>query len=153
MPWTTQNLMNRRIEFAMKAVQTDNFRALCQEYGISPRTGYKWRDRFLEEGMSGMTELSRRPRGSPESVGEEVICRMVALKERLRHWGPRKIRAVYLRQWGEGPSESSFKRVLERCGMTEKRKVRRSQDAGRIANGRKATAPNEVWTVDFKEMK
>jgi putative transposase len=150
MPWAAQNLMNRRTEFAMKALQTDNFRALCREYGISPRIGYKWRDRFRQEGLGGMSELSRRPRRSPESVGEEVVCRMVALKERHRHWGPRKIRAVYLRQWGEGPSESSFKRVLERCGMTEKRKVRSSQEAGRIATGRKATAPNEVWTVDFK---
>lgn len=75
---------------------------------------------------------------------------MVKLKERHRHWGPRKIREVYLRQWGEAPSESSFKRVLERCGLTEKRKVRRSKEAGRIASGRKAAAPNEVWTVDFK---
>jgi len=150
MPWAAQNLMNRRTEFAMKALQTDNFRALCREYEISPRIGYKWRDRFVQEGLGGMSELSRRPRSSPESVGEEVVCRMVALKERHRHWGPKKIREVYLRQWGKGPSVSSFKRVLERCGLTEKRKVRRSQEAGRIANGRKATAPNEVWTVDFK---
>ncbi len=150
MPWAAQNLMNRRTEFAMKALQTDNFRALCREYEISPRIGYKWRDRFVQEGLGGMNELSRRPRSSPESVSEEVVCRMVALKERHRHWGPKKIREVYLRQWGKGPSVSSFKRVLERCGMTEKRKVRRSQEAGRIASGRKATAPNEVWTVDFK---
>ena len=150
MPWTAPNLMNRRTEFAMKALQTDNFRALCREYGISPRIGYKWRDRFLQEGLSGMSELSRRPRRSPESLGEEVICRMVAIKERHRHWGPKKIREVYVRRWGKAPSVSSFKRVLERCGLTEKRKVRRAPEAGRIANGRKAAAPNEVWTVDFK---
>jgi transposase InsO family protein len=75
---------------------------------------------------------------------------MVALKGRHRHWGPRKIREVYLRQWGEAPSESSFKRVLERCGLTEKRTVRRSNETGRVTSGKKAAAPNEVWTVDFK---
>jgi transposase InsO family protein len=74
----------------------------------------------------------------------------VKLKERHRAWGPKKIREVYLRQHGQAPSESSFKRVLERCGMTEKRRVRRVAETGRIADGRKATAPNEVWTVDFK---
>lgn len=150
MPWQPREVMNQRTEFALRALETDNFRALCREFGISPKIGYKWRARFLEEGIGGMSDQSRRPRSSPESVGEEAVCRMVKLKERHRHWGPRKIREVYLRQWGEAPSESSFKRVLERCGLTEKRKVRRSPETGRVASGRKAAAPNEVWTVDFK---
>ena len=34
--------------------------------------------------------------------------------------------------------------------MTEKRTVRRMPQTGRIASGKKATIPNEVWTVDFK---
>jgi putative transposase len=150
MPWTTQNLMNKRTEFAMKALQTENFRGLCREYGISPRVGDKWRDRFVAEGLGGMREKSRRPGRSPEQLEEEVICAMVRLKERHPGWGPKKIREVYLRGHGSAPSESSFKRVLERCGLTEKRRVRRVAQTGRIASGRKAGAPNEVWTVDFK---
>jgi transposase InsO family protein len=75
---------------------------------------------------------------------------MVRIKGRHRHWGAQKIREVYLRQHGQAPSESSFKRVLERCGLTEKRKVRAARQTGRIASGRKASAPNQVWTVDFK---
>jgi putative transposase len=150
MPWVTENLMNKRTEFAMKALQTENFRALCREYGISARVGYKWRDRFVAEGLGGMREKSRRPGRSPEKLEEEVICQMVRIKERHPSWGPKKIREVHLRQYGSAPSESSFKRVLERCGMTEKRRERRVVQTGRIASGRKASAPNEVWTVDFK---
>ena len=37
------NLMNKRAEFATRAMSTENFRALCREYGISARVGYKWR--------------------------------------------------------------------------------------------------------------
>jgi transposase InsO family protein len=150
MPWATQNLMNKRAEFAMKALQTDNFVALCREYGISRKTGYKWRERFEAEGLGGMKDQSRRPGRSPEELEEKVICRMVRLKERHRNWGPQKIREVYHRRYGQAPSESSFKRVFERCGLTEKRKVRRMPETGRIASGRKASAPNEVWTIDFK---
>ena len=83
-------------------------------------------------------------------VLEEEVCGMVRIKQRHRHWGAQKIRQVYLRQQGHAPSESSFKRVLERCGLTEKRKVRVARQTGRIGSGRKANAPNEVWTVDFK---
>jgi transposase InsO family protein len=142
--------MNQRTEFVLKALQTDNFSGLCREYGISPKTGYKWQERFLQEGLAGMSEKSRRPHSSPEGLAEEKVCRMIRLKQRHVHWGPRKIREVYQRQWGEAPSESSFKRVLERCGMTQKRTVRPAQETGRIASGRKAAAANEVWTVDFK---
>lgn len=52
---------------------------------------------------------------------------------------------------GKCAERKSFKRVLEDCGLTEKRVVRgKAGETGRLASGRKATAPNEVWTVDFK---
>ena len=35
--------MEQRMEFAVRAIRTVNFRALCQEYGISTKTGYKSR--------------------------------------------------------------------------------------------------------------
>lgn len=150
MPWATSNLMKKRAEFASRAMKTENFRALCREFGISARVGYKWRDRFMAEGLCGLDDQSRRPHCCPGQLREEEICAMVRIKERHRHWGAQKIREVYLRQHGQAPSESSFKRVLERCGLTEKRKVRPAKQTGRIASGRKASAPNEVWTVDFK---
>lgn len=33
--------MEQRIEFALKGMRTLNFWALCQEYGLSAKTGYK----------------------------------------------------------------------------------------------------------------
>ncbi|MEO0415327.1 MAG: helix-turn-helix domain-containing protein, partial [Verrucomicrobiota bacterium] len=54
MPWKETQRMDQRIEFAMKAVNCSNFRGLCREYGISPKTGYKWRERFIESGVEGM---------------------------------------------------------------------------------------------------
>ena len=65
MPWKKSEPMDQRREFALKALGTLNFRALCQEYGISAKTGYKWRERFLRQGLEGMEEYSRRPRSSP----------------------------------------------------------------------------------------
>jgi putative transposase len=142
--------MNQRIEFVLRAVKTDNFRALCREYGISAKTGYKWRERFLEEGVKGMEEQSRRPQSSPSGLREGVVCDIIRIKQKHSGWGPRKVRWVYGRTHAETPSESSFKRVLERAGYTEKRRVRKMREAGRLYSGKRAQAPNEVWTVDFK---
>ena len=142
--------MEQRIEFALKALRSGNFRELCQEYGISTKTGYKWRERFLSKGLEGMVEESRRPRSSPQQLDEEVVCKIVRLKLAHRRWGPRKIRELYLRQHGQAASESSFKRVLEGAGLTVPRKQRKASEAGRLSSGKKAQAANEVWTVDFK---
>jgi len=142
--------MQERIEFALRAMRTLNFRALCQEYGISTKTGYKWKERFLREGLEGMVEESRRPKSSPEQLPEEAVCEIVRLKLAHVNWGPRKIRELYLRRHGEVASESTFKRVLERVGLTQRRRRRRSTEAGRLSSGRRAAVVNEVWTVDFK---
>lgn len=143
MPWKEVNAMNQRVEFVLRALRTENFRGLCEEYGISAKTGYKWRQRFLEQGLAGMEELSRRPSHSPGGLDELVVCRIVRLKEHHRHWGPRKLRAIYERTHGQAPSESSFKRVLGRAGLIEKRRVHHREQAGRLHRGRRATRPNE----------
>ena len=71
MPWKKKEPMEQRIEFGIKALRTLNFRALCQEYGISAKTGYKWKERFLREGIRGMEEQSRRPQSHADQLPEE----------------------------------------------------------------------------------
>lgn len=97
-----------------------------------------------------MEEESRRPHSQADQLGEAEVCAIVSLKVAHPRWGPRQIRELYLRQHGEVASESSFKRVLERAGLSEKRKRRRVVlEGGRLSSGRRAQAVNEVWTVDF----
>jgi transposase InsO family protein len=153
MPWQECDTMSLRLEFIFRSLhESTPFIELCREYGISPKTGYKWKQRFLETGFSGLSDRSRKPSTSPQSLPEEVVCRMVRLKEAHRAWGPRKIRELYARGHpdAELPSESSFKRVLDKAGLVEKRRTRRNVDAGRLQTRALAEAPNDVWTVDFK---
>ena len=150
MPWKKSEPMEQRTEFALKALKSENFRALCQEYGISTKTGYKWRERFLSQGIAGLAEESRRPRRSPQQLKQEEVCEIVRLKLAHPYWGPAKIRELYLRQHPKVASLSSFKRVLEAIGLTQRRKKRRASEAGRLSTGAKAEAINEIWTVDFK---
>src|SRR5687768_1256566 len=100
MPWKETDAMKERSEFVLRAMETDNFRELCREYGISPKTGYKWKERFLAEGLAGMAERSRRPEQSPTGLCESVVCEIIRIKEAHRAWGPRKIRELYARVHG-----------------------------------------------------
>lgn len=151
MPWKESTMINERTEFALRSLQEGlNFSALCQEYGISRKTGYKWRKRFLEDGGHAMANQSRRPQSSPQQLTETIILRINRLHERHPRWGPKKIRELYARSFGNEPSLSSFKRVFERSGWVRKRRRRNHREAGRIYHGIKAEQPNDVWTVDFK---
>ena len=75
--------------------------------------------------MSGMAERSRRPQGHAGQLGQEEVCEIIRLKQPHRHWGPRKIRQLYLRQHGQAPDEVwtvDFKgwwydAAGQRCGM------------------------------------
>ena len=88
-----------------------------------------------------MEEESRRPKSHAEQLPEEEVCEIVRLKLAHLAWGPRKIRELYLRRHGEVASESTFKRVLERAGLTQKRRRRRATEAGRLSSGRRSSVP------------
>lgn len=154
MPWKEANVMDLRIEFVSCALREEQpFAALCREYGISTKTGYKWKERFLANGRAGLVDQSRRPKTAPTLVSEDVCCEIIRLKDKHRKWGPKKIHDLYLRGKHRLPpvSLSTVKRVLGKAGLTEPRRRRHpAKNCGRIANPLVATVPNEVWTVDFK---
>jgi putative transposase len=153
MPWKETHVVDTRVEFVMRALREEKgFRELCREYGVSPKTGYKWKRRFLEEGLQGLEDLSRKPLGSPSQIAEDVLCEIIRIKKDHSPWGPLKIREVYARKHrhGELPSLSTFKRVLEKAGLVHKRRPRKQDACGRIENRIVPEGPNELWTTDFK---
>ena len=153
MPWQPRSIMSEKTDFVLRAQHTDNFAALCAEFGISRKTGYKWVSRFAEGGTGALEDQSRRPR-SCSSIGEDALCRIVELRKHHPQWGARKIQACMQRPGLVTPSESTIKRILEKCGLLTKRRFRRVQpQSQRIHHGYRATEPGEVHTIDFKGWK
>jgi transposase InsO family protein len=130
----------------------ESFGDLCRDFGISRKTGYKWKERFLQQGLDGLGDQSRRPATSPGEMSEAMVCRIVKLKMAHPSWGARKLRAVLERTTASSdvPSESSFKRILDKAGLVEHRRRLRSEQAGRLQTPIRAERPNQLWTIDFK---
>lgn len=153
MAWKETHIMDQKTEFALRAVRgLESFQELCQEFQISRKTGYKWKNRFLQQGLEGLQDQSRRPITSPTGLTEDVVCRIVELKQAHPSWGARKLLALMERcPLGlEIPSESSIKRVLEKAGLVKHRRRRAQQDTGRLQCRVKSERPNHIWTIDFK---
>lgn len=153
MPWQETDVMDQRTEFVLRVLEGNEcFEEVCREYGISRKTGYKWKARFLLSGRSGMGDESRRPKTSPTGLSETMVCQIVKLKQAHPGWGARKLRAVLGRTGSPSdlPSESSFKRVLTKAGLVEHRRRRTTSEQGRLTMPMKAERPNQVWTIDFK---
>lgn len=73
MLWKLVEPTNQRTEFVLEEIKTDNFGELCREYGFTSKTRHRWRVRFWEHGLSGLSELSRRPKSSPNSLDQCVV--------------------------------------------------------------------------------
>lgn len=152
-PWKETRVMDVKFEFALKAMDPHvSMKDLCAEYGISRPTGHKWRNRFIQEGLAGLTERSRRPRISPNQTSEDILCDLIRIKVMHNKWGPKKIHEIYVRSHPheETPSLTTVKRVLDKAGLVHHRKKRRQTKGQRLQSRLTANKPNDIWTVDFK---
>ena len=127
MPWKGKSIMELREEFIRKALRAEKpFRHLCQEYGISEKTGYKWKNRFMEKGTCGLADMSRRPKKSPKQLDEDTVIKIIQIRNAHPYWGPKKILVLLKKELKEIPSESSIKRILDKAKLTKKVKVKMS---------------------------
>ena len=69
MPWSETSPMDERMQFVADVRRAhESMTALCDRYGISRKTGYKWWTRYEAEGPTGLREHSRRPHTSPTAT-------------------------------------------------------------------------------------
>ena len=62
MPWKDTSPMDQRTQLIADYLRdTLSVTELCQLYGVSRKTAYKWIDRYLRQGPAGLDERSRRP--------------------------------------------------------------------------------------------
>ena len=139
--------MSQRHEFVLLAGQAGvNFRQLCRRFGISPKTGYKWRQRYRAGGASALVDQSRRPQRSPRQCPAEVAATVIALRQAQPAWGGRKLRRRRLDlQQSRVPAASTCTAILRRAHLLQP-EAAVSTPWQRFVR----LQPNELWQMDFK---
>ena len=153
MAWKDVEPMEERIRFVLKATREEMaFSDLCDAFGVSRKTGYKWLSRYEEHGLEGMHELSRRPLSNSTRI-EDWIEDLV-VRERLIHrkWGPKKLREKLVEkcELETVPATSTIGNIIKRHGLTCSRRRKRPVSQPDRTTRTEATRPNEVWATDFK---
>jgi len=148
MPWKEVSVVSQRHEFVLMALQEGaNISGLCVRFGISRAKGYKWLERYRQEGAEGLHDRSRRPKHSPHRTDATVEQAVVAVRKQHRAWGGRKIRAVLVRRGHDKvPAASTINGILRRHGLIDPEASRQAGAFIRFEH----EAPNNLWQMDFK---
>ena len=152
MPWKEVKPMDQKLLFIADHLRkTANFSDLCQGYGISRKTGYKWIDRYQRLGLEGLNDQPRRPKQHPLRTPFAVRKAIIELRSGHRDPpGAKKIK-VLLEQNGlsQIPSTTTIYNILLQEGLVHPQRRRKRTPVGQ----QPFTAvhhPNDVWSADFK---
>lgn len=152
MPWTNtspEDQQHRFIEAWHKGETT--FIALCRRFNITPKTGYKRVHRFQTFGWEGLGDRSRAPHRHPNQVPWTIAQRLVEAKRVHPTWGPRKLLPWLQARYPDlpWPAASTGSGILQRAGLVASRRRKRRTPPWTQPFAQ-ATAPNDVWCMDFK---
>jgi putative transposase len=146
--------MKLRKEFVLRALEPkSNFTALCAEFDISRKTGYKWKKAYKESGLKGLADHSRRPLTSPLRASAEATIEILQARDAHPRWGPKTLHEVLSRKLSKEdlPCERTIARVLKRAGRVAVRRRRCSAKSEPVLKPSVLfEQPNDLWTVDFK---
>lgn len=145
MPWERRTVEDQRKEFAQAALECSNFSALCREYGITRRTGLKWKARY--EAQEPLSDRSRRPNTSPTRTPEAVERRILELRTENPGWGAKTLRKVLENQGEQNlPCVKTVNNILHRHGCISPEESQKRQPFTRYEKEK----CNMMWQTDFK---
>ena len=124
---------------------------LCRRHRISRETFHVWRARRASGEPNWFKDRSHATRACPHRTPSDKEEAIIAARRQFPHLGPRKLLPVLQRRFGgtDWPAASTIGDILDRAGLVEKTRRRRSRlDPPRRVIA--AEAANEEWAADFK---
>jgi transposase InsO family protein len=151
MPWKECSVMDERMRFIARLLDGETMTDVCQEFGISRKTGYKIFNRYKDQGSEALNDRSRRPVRNANQLPAQIEALIVSYKQEKPHWGARKIHELLVRRLRSDtriPAKSTIHAVLHRHGLVKPPGRPRYRATGTPMSP--GIAPNDLWCVDFK---
>lgn len=151
MPWKETSIMTERLKFIMRVNEGEKITDLCEEFGISRKTGHKIINRFNEYGPEGLYNKPRAPLRVANKTPFEIEQLILNLKRDKLSWGAPKLRELFLKKYPRlhCPCETTFHSILDKNNLTKRRRQRGHYKAqGSYLSV--PMEPNDLWSADFK---
>jgi transposase InsO family protein len=107
----------------------------------------------VSDSLTGSVETKRSTPGTcPHKTESEIVELLIAARHDHPTWGPKKLKAWLeaTTPWDlELPAPSTIGSILKRAGLVAPRK-RRRRPSRATAVPHVDSAPNDIWTTDFK---
>lgn len=145
--------MDEKVKFiAIAKSGVCSFASACRQFGISREAGYELMARYNAEGERALAPRSRAPHTHPNEISEAMARALLEVKTTYVHFGPRKVRDFLILKGRRGPlpAVSTIGELLKRHGLVRPRGKRQARCAPCTEPFCTATAPNVVWSADFK---
>jgi transposase len=81
MPWKETSPVEERLLFVARLLEGEPMAALCREFGISRKTGYKIFDRYKAHGQEALDDRSRRPIRYANQLPQQIEALIVRTKQ------------------------------------------------------------------------
>jgi putative transposase len=142
--------MDERLRFVARLLDGEKMAALCREFDVSRKTGYKIFQRYKDYGLDGLTDRSRRPYRHANQLPLPIEKLIVELKRERPSWGAPKIREKLRRLHSDiqTPAISTVHPVLDRHGLVSRGRQRRYKAQGTTLS--RPRLPNDLWCADYK---
>lgn len=107
--------LHPRLAWMIYYNETGNVQEVCQRFGISRKTFYKWLKRYKESNGSTMSlqDQSRRPHSFPRATPESSVMLLKKLREETG-FGQRRLRAYLQQRYNITLSERTIWKILKR---------------------------------------
>lgn len=152
MPWKEKSVDDQKKEFAENALRKNsNIAQLCRQFNITRRTGYKWIERYKNEGTAGLKDKSRAPLKQTNATPPDIVDQILAVKHKYPCWGPKKVKGHLEIEQPEQdwPSKTTIENIFKKYGLVVRRKLRKRL-AKTASPSSKYNEPNHTWCLDFK---
>jgi transposase InsO family protein len=140
------SVQQQRLEMVTAVDRGVRVTDICQVYGVSRETFYKWRRRWLKQGLEGLADRSSRPLQPAGMVAASLERKIVEMRTAHRRWGPRRIAAELRREGICPPARSTIGTILHRNGLVDDTRSG-EPPAEQITRFERARA-NELWQMD-----
>jgi len=145
MSWGVETVEEKRKVFAERVMSHERSKsALCREYGISRKTGYKWLARY--KAGETMSDRSRAPHRSPRKTGKATEEAILTIRREHPALGAKKIKRLLENRGESAPAYSTINTILHRHGLITPEASEAATPYVRFEKSH----PNEMWQADFK---